>query len=228
MKTKYIIQAAGEQTRWNNYLGVDKHYAILDGEPLIERTVRQLNEHDIDKSDIIVVSHKYTLKNATNYRPDPTIKHQYADAAKFLDSHKIWNRKGRTVIIYGDVYFTDEAIKTIIEYQPTDWRNFCRPWKSQHTGTPWGECFAISFYPKQQIRALNELYRIANLHTTGKISRCGGWEWTRAMAGKPDSQIRHPHQHNLKEYYIIDDLTDDIDYPQDYERLKKAIAKHNQ
>ena len=35
-----IFICAGEATRWNNYGGTPKHYAILNGEPIIERATR--------------------------------------------------------------------------------------------------------------------------------------------------------------------------------------------
>lgn len=226
MTTKYIVIAAGEQTRWNNYLNVEKHYVILNGEPIIERTVRQLNEHKINPKDIIVASKHYKLDNATNIYPKLDYENN-ADADKFLSTSHHWNTQGRTVIIYGDVYFTDQAIKTIIQYQGKDWRNFCRPYPSQITGGQWGECFAISFYPNMIEQGLKQLHRIAQLHKTNKISRCGGWEWTRAIYGVPDKNIRHPHLKHCPLYYIIDDLTEDIDYPDDYERLKQAIEKQH-
>ena len=43
---KYIIMADGKGTRWNNYNDIPKHFIKMDGETLLERTVRLLREKD--------------------------------------------------------------------------------------------------------------------------------------------------------------------------------------
>jgi hypothetical protein len=222
-----IIIAAGEATRWDNYLGIPKHFAKLNGEPLLERTIRLLKNEGLTKDEIIVVSHDYKLDTALNYRPDPQLHIEYSDASKFLDSTDLWDKAGRTLIIYGDVYFTEKAMHTIVSYPLKDWRLFCRPGRSKHTGTRWGECFAISFYTKDHEKALRELHRIARLKNIGHIDRCGGWEWVRAMHGLPDERIRKPHLVTCPLYFTIDDMTDDIDYPEDYDRLKERLEQRN-
>lgn len=217
-----IIIAAGEATRWNNHTGTTKHFAVFNGEPVINRTVRLLRENGVEREDIYIVSKDYRIEGANNYHIVPNYE-ENADADKFLSSTDLWSKDERTVIFYGDVYFSDSAMKQIVSYEGDDWRLFCRPTPSTITGTPWGECFAISIYPKDHEKTLSQLRRIAELHRTKAISRCGGWELARAMMGKPDNKIRHPHVTSSPLYYIIDDETDDIDYPEDYDRLKKVV-----
>ena len=43
---KYIIMCDGKGTRWKNYKDIPKHFVKINGEPLIKRTVRQLNERE--------------------------------------------------------------------------------------------------------------------------------------------------------------------------------------
>lgn len=43
---KYIIMADGKGTRWNNFNNIPKHFIEIDGEKIIFRTVRLLNEMD--------------------------------------------------------------------------------------------------------------------------------------------------------------------------------------
>lgn len=211
-----IIIAAGEATRWNNYLGTPKHLIRIDGEPLLHRTVRLLKQYT---DDIFVVAKDdplYLIDGATRYVP--TLNYEaHADADKFLSSKELWNDKGRTVVFYGDVYFTEYAMHKIASYWVKDWTLFCRPHASMYTGTPWGECFAQSFYPEHIEQHEAKLMHIARLFKRGRIDRCGGWEHYRAMIGLRDDQIRSKQ---IKGNIVtIDDFTDDFDYPDDYDRF---------
>jgi hypothetical protein len=212
-----IIICAGEATRWNNHLGVPKHLAPVDGEPILNRAVRLLQANGV--SDIHVVSKddpRYAIEGASQLIP--TLNYaDNADADKFLSSKQLWNQEGRTVVFYGDVYFTEAGMARICEYTGTEWTLFCRRDSSKYTGTPWGECFAQSFYPADIPKHEAALHRIAKLYKAGIINRCGGWEHYHAMIGLPDHQVRSTiFKGNFVE---IDDFTDDFDYPEDYDRF---------
>lgn len=221
-----IIIAAGEATRWKNHTGTTKHFAVLNGQPIIHRTIDLLRANGVAYDDIYIVSKDYNLPYGNNYHIVPNYE-QNGDADKFLSSADLWAKDQRTVIIYGDVYFSEKAMHRIVHYQNTGWRLFCRPTASAITGTKWGECFAIQLYPQHHQLTLDKLHHIAMLHRTGAISRCGGWELARAMMNKPDNKIRHPHVLYSPLYVVIDDETDDIDYPDDYDRLKQVLANAN-
>lgn len=48
---RIFILANGKATRWENYMGVDKQLIVIDGEPLLNRTVRLLKENETDDFD---------------------------------------------------------------------------------------------------------------------------------------------------------------------------------
>ena len=50
----YYILANGEGKRWGNYKGVPKHLIEIDGETLIDRTVRLLAKYRRKGEDIII------------------------------------------------------------------------------------------------------------------------------------------------------------------------------
>lgn len=214
--TRIIIICAGEATRWKSHLGVPKHLIPIAGEPLLHRTVRLLR--NLGVKDIQIVSKddpRYKIPGSNQFVPVLNPK-ENADADKFLSSRELWNDKGRTIVLYGDVFFSLEAMTAIIRSEETDWTLFCRPEASRITGHKWGECFAISFYPESHDEMTVQLRRTATLWKTGKISRCGGWELYRAMTGRPDDKIRHPHTMTTN-FIKIDDFTEDFDSPEDYE-----------
>ncbi len=214
-----IIICAGEATRWANYMNVPKHFAPVDGEPILHRTIRLASKYT---STIYVVakSQNYKIKNSQLFVPKLDTTNE--DADKFLSSKDLWNLGGRTIVFYGDVFFTDDAMRQIFTHRKREWTLFAREHESKITGTPYGECFAQSFYPENIPEHLSNLNRIAYERREGIIDRCGGWEHYRAMA---DVDLKE-HRINGR-FYDIDDYTDDFDYPDDYDRFIKAWAKRS-
>lgn len=212
-----IIIAAGEGTRWGNHLGVPKHFIEVDGEPILARTVRLLNEHGV--TDVNVVGpddERYRIDGATLYVPELQQDcNQNCGADKFLSSKDLWLNEGRTIVLYGDCYFTDQAVNTITGYAHRDWLLFARPHGSHITGCPWGECFAQSFFDGQIGEHLRTLERAVHLHHNQKIWHPSGWQHYRAMMGLPvDWWDRQCWGDRL---VLIDDFTEDFDSPDDYD-----------
>jgi len=57
---KVLILCAGDGSRWGNYLGVPKQLVTINGETLLDRTIRLLRENQI--ADITIVSNDNKLK----------------------------------------------------------------------------------------------------------------------------------------------------------------------
>ncbi len=214
-----IFICAGEATRWNNYGGTPKHYAVLNGEPIIERATRLFREHGAQ--DLIVVSKEYNIANTTSFRP--TLNDSFFDADKFLSSRRLWNDAGRTVVVYGDVYWTDNAVQQVCTYDETELKMFCRPYPSEITGTKWGECFALSFYPEHHQQIFDTLHELIWAYDEGIIGRIGGWELTKRLSGVKLGYL-HEDLEQSDLYFVIDDETDDIDFFDDWLRLKGLIG----
>lgn len=211
-----IVICAGEATRWGNHRGTPKHLLAPEGERLLDRTVRLAREHGAGR--VLVVSKpgdaRYEAPGAE--RVDAQLDPRNADADKFLSSRHLWARTGRTVILYGDVWFDDDAMRRIITDERADWLLWCRPGASQVTGATSGECFAITFGTQWQGEFVTALHRVASLWRAGLLRRCGGWETYRAMCGRSDSELRTHRMHGR--YEQIDGWTEDFDKPLDYER----------
>jgi len=208
-----IIIAAGTATRWANYLDTPKHLISIDGEPILYRTVRQLIDRGVTDIHVVgPVDERYKIDQCSLYVPvkNPDVH----DADKFLNSEPLWNSDGRTVVFYGDVFFTDDAMDTIVYNEEVSWLLFCRFNGSAFTGSKYGECFAQSFYPEHIDEHRKNLYRIADLIKKRLIKRCGGWEHYRAMNNVPDLEVRIHKKYDR--YVVIDDWTEDFDYPNDY------------
>lgn len=218
------ILCGGLQTRWNNYKGTPKHFAVMNGEILLHRTLKQLENLNLKKENIFVVINEDTDMNyyTTNHfinvnlykikTPDNT----HTEAYKFLSSEKLWNGQGRTVVLLGDVYFTNEAIETIILDKDTDWKVYGRYGPSNLTKKGGGEMFAHSFYVKHILERKAKLMILDNLYRTIILKRPSGWAWYQLMVDID------PKFHKLNGHFCeINDFTDDIDHPVELDNWNK-------
>lgn len=193
---RYVIMADGDGKRWNNYMGIPKHLVQINGEPILARTVRLLRENGIN--DIVITSRDERYNYAT--RIPQTIRDCEIDRfeASIVDDEVCY--------IYGDVYYTTEAIKTIVSTITTDIMFF---------GSNF-EIFAIKVMNMKYFMTCKQA--VKDLYINKKINRCIGWEIYRYMHNIPFEK------HLITDHYtFILDETDDIDYPSDYEMFKEKI-----
>ncbi len=149
-------------------------------------------------------------------------KHNYEDlgeADKYICSSGLWNKNGRTIVLLGDVWFSDEAIKTIVGYKGDSWKAFGRVGKSSYTGCQWRELFSQSFLTKHIESHKKKLITLGNLYKTGEVNISSGWAHLNLMmnlnADTDDSGNRYLDSDLFTQ---IDDFTDDFDFPRDYDR----------
>ncbi len=219
---RVIIIAAGEAKRWNNYLGVNKHFIEIDGEPILKRTVRLLRERGV--TDIYIVSdeEQYNLEGAKLYHPKRNPDN--GDLDKFMNSRELWTAEpeNKTFIFYGDVYFTEHAIDAILNDEREHFVMHCRPFGSSVTGTPWGECFAVSFNCGYHNDVDAAFVLVKDLYEREIMHKMGGWELYRATLHKllPE-KLMGQHWVTGININVIDDWTDDFDFPDDYDLFMK-------
>lgn len=211
-----IVIAAGDGERWGDYTGVPKHLVTLAGERLIDRTARLFSEH----GEVYVVGRDERYETPYSQLVVPRLNAANFGADKFLSSRDLWNPDGRTIVAYGDVWFTEDAVARITGYDLHIWRLFARFGPSLVYGGDRGECFAQSFWPEHQAEHLAALRRIVGVRRAGVLREIGGWTHYRAMEGF--FLVEHAQGPLLFE---IDDETDDLDYPVDYERVRAAVEQ---
>ena len=138
--TKVLILCAGESTRWGNYLGVPKQLILINGESLLERMVRLLRAQGY--YDIEVISHdeRLLLSNCGFFKPS---RFRWT-VESLLSTHSLW--KDKTLVLLGDVFFTEPAIYTIIN-SGQGIHIYGRPGPSKYTFSQYGEIFAIMRIP---------------------------------------------------------------------------------
>ena len=208
---KYVIMADGYATRWNNYLGIPKHLVIINGERLIDRTVRLLKENGIEDIIIMASDDRYRIEG-TQLIPQ-SVKEYEIERFDF----QFLNQE--VCFMYGDVFYSEEAVKTIIEEDKGNFTYFGR-----FTGSSikeFGELFAIKVRDYERFKECCKY--IKDGLKDGTFNRGIGWETYKYLKDEDVAmsfEYFHKWVKGKHEYFIqIDDKTDDIDCPEDYENF---------
>lgn len=207
-----LIMCGGNGQRWANYMGILKQQISFGGETLLERTVRLLQERDV--ADITVVLGKNSM-----LAWDKTRIMEVRSSGWITEGLEETQRKwrGRTIILLGDVFYTEPAIDRILSSNISP-VFFGRSGASLRTGKPYRELFGMGFDVSSADQILKALENV-HQHT---ISGGGGrlWQLYSTVVGFPLNQSRVEQKHFLE----INDFTDDFDLPQDYRRARRRFA----
>jgi hypothetical protein len=211
---RILILCAGEGSRWRNYTGVPKHRVVVEGEVLVERTVRQFLKYT---DDIVVVANDDSdnIPGTTTYIAKKDESHAIMD--KFLSSQEQWSDT-KTIIVYGDVYFTDEAVELIAK-NDRQWCFFLRKDASEITGKGWREIFGLSFNASFNEELLENLNDLKPKYKDLKPKFWAeGWTLLAHLLEANHVMEIFKHTHS---YINIDDWTEDFDFPHDFDTWKK-------
>ena len=219
---RVIIPAAGEGVRWRHYharqAGFEqhwtKHFAVLNGETVIGRLIRLFSERGVDDIWVVGPDDRYDLPGARLFIPTQVPEHY--DSNKILNSSELW--EGETVVFYGDVYLTDAGADLAVD-ERREWVAFGR-WGRHHCTGATSELFGFKFGPESFDANRRLLVENAGLVRRGEMKRCAGWEFYWGHHGDPRKWEIHEET-----WCPIDDLTDDIDTPQQYEDMKRCVGQ---
>lgn len=201
---KYIIMAGGVYDEFTE----PKAWQIIKGERLVDRTIRLLHEAGIeqvyvsatdrrfDRCDAIRLIHKNDFEVDAN---DNVIKGWWLDA--------YYPTTEPACYLHGDVYFTREAIRTIVNFQSHVNIFFGTETARNPQHLPWGEPFAFKVFDPASFFAGIEA--VKKLHLEGKTIRHPiSWELYRYLNGL-DINV----QEVTDTYIGISDGTIDYDHP---------------
>ncbi len=190
---RYVIMADGRGSRWNNFMGHKKQDICFSGETLLERTVRLVRECD-SAAELIITSHDKSLDipGAQRYEPENNVLEIDRFTAELIGSDMCF--------LYGDVLYSEAAIKTVVS---------CR-----------GRSPLLFFGSEKSICAVligdGELFRSLYLEVRrkfldGEISECKGWQVYHLYA-----QLPLAGREIGESYVLLDSFTRDFNSPEDY------------
>lgn len=194
---RFVIMADGKGTRWDNFMGIPKHLAEVEGEPILGRTVRLLNEMTDKNSEVIVTSHdeRYEFKGSRRYEPLNNKLEIDRFTAELIEDN--------TCFLYGDTYYTDKALRTIIETETEDLIFFGNS-KS---------IVAVKIKDSQLFE--QHVKHVKDLFLSGKIERCVGWQVYQSFTGQDFGQKAVP----AEKFILLGENVTDFNTPEEYKKI---------
>lgn len=203
---RYVIMCGGTYPQWE----IPKQLQKVNGERLIDRTIRLLRENGV--TDIAITSHDdaFIGLGASVIRH----KNTYGKGGEWTEG--FFPTDEPACYIFGDVYFSPAAIKTIVETE-TDLIEFfasAPPYSPQYNRR-WAEPFA--FKVADQIYFQQCISEAETLHKYGVLRRLISWELWQVIKKTPLNEIDYTN------YVAINDYTCDIDNPEDIAALERVL-----
>ena len=207
---KYIIMCGGYYSHWNT----PKHLSMINGEPIVARTIRLLKEQGI--ADISISSNNPIFEQFGV----PVLKHTNNYGKKGgLWSEAFYPLDEPCTYLFGDVVFSPEAIKTIIDTETDDIEFFAsaKPFAENYI-KPYKEPFAFKVVNQEHLKQAQKDCRkeFEAGHFKRKVPL--SWEFWQVVKKTPLNQ-------EIMNYVPIQDYTCDIDKPEDVVKFNKEVFK---
>ena len=216
---KYIIMCGGKYS----WLETPKQLTEINGEPLVARTIRLLKENGI--TDIAISSKDSRFDNFGVPRIEHNnefeeIKENGKEYIKGYWVDAFYPTDEPVCYLYGDVYYSENCIKTIVETQTMDILFFastipCRP----DYFKMWEEPFAFKVANQERFKQGIEICK--QKRDKGETNREPiSWELYRVLNGIDINT------HKITTGFIaVNDVSTDIDCIKDKEELEKILNK---
>ena len=196
-----------------------KSLSLINGERLVERTIRLLKENGIkdyyiSSNDDRFKEYGKILKHENTYKQINGTQEGY-----WVDAYYPTNKP--CIYLHGDVYYTEDAIKTILNYNPKVNTMIGNQWALNIEHKKVGEPFGWIIVDQEKFRnAINECKK---LQDEGKIDRgyAISWELYEVLNGYDINDFIIDEE----TYLPIYDETIDIDYPEQIKRLEERLKK---
>ena len=209
---KYIVMCGGDYTRWETPRQLTK----IQGEALVERTIRLLKDSGAEDINISSLDPRFeefgvpVLHHENDYRSGHNPTGCWVDA--------FYPTEEPACYLMGDVFFSPEAIKTIVKAKTRtiDFFASAPPFSRQYI-KPHAEPFAFKVVDQKRFRAAISFVK-ANAHTGIFVRRPIAWELWQVIIGEAVRTI------NFNSYTIINDYTCDVDSVEDIKKLELLLG----
>lgn len=210
---KYIIMCGGTYKKWET----PRQMLPINGEPIVERTIRLLAENGIE--DIAISSNDPIFEQLGV----PVLKHNNSMVvSKTLNVSGYWvdafyPTDEPVCYLFGDVVYSPEAIKTIVGTETDDIEFFASspPFAPEYI-KPWAEPFALKVENTDHLK-----------HAVCITKQCADmglfyrhpimWELWQVIQATPLNHIDYGN------YTAINDYTCDVDCAEDIELIENEI-----
>lgn len=251
-----VFACGGNGSRWDNFLELPKQMVDTgDGLPLVKRTINQFNAR-VEGTMFSAIIRKESQSLFEKISDIPLVHRQdsldrpvaieiLTHASKHIPADR------DLLFAFGDVYFSDSAVETILNSISAGQALPCffgRKFKNDAYGNTGGEVFAVFVPATLRDKLLAYCNLIKRLYIGTPIHRCSTWEvasLASAMIHKsvdilPDPQLlessvaktyeavtQRLHERDFDErlWVEINDETEDFDFPCEYiERVFRTVG----
>lgn len=212
---KYIIMCGGVY----DHFKTPKQLSVIKGERLADRTIRLLRENNIQ--DIYISSDNPLFDSCGVPRLEHPNSYAYKDGkihGYWLDAYYPMNEP--CVYLHGDVYYSEAAIKKIINLNPKVNTFIGNEIARNKEHKNWGEPFGWIVVDQDTFK--KGIEDTKKLQDEGKLTRgfAISWELYRVLNGlDPNKQYI-----NDDTYLSIDDETIDVDAPSQIDKLNEKLG----
>lgn len=217
---RIIIVAGREYNKWNMYTGTHQHLVNVLGRPLLRRTAIQFREFTTPDNLFVTIpdyaEEKY--REALNGIDINIIPKNGREASEFESTRDLWNenKKGRTIMVLGDVLFSKRTVNIIANDQSEStpgyfYHFYGRPSGSKVTGYKAGEGWGYSWSTEDNAMMDYHVKIVHDTRALGKITRPPGWMVLRSWSGVP------LHKHICLAPWFVNCDFDGNDYTEDFD-----------
>ena len=208
----YVIMCGGEYIQWNP----PKWLQVVNGEPIAGRTIRLLKEQGVNGIFISATDKRLkslgvpVLEHDNPYTNTDTLHSYWCDA--FYPSDR------PTCYLFGDVVYSPEAIKTIIDFQTDDIMFFGSSEPApEGSYKRWGEPYAFKVVDTAYFKAC--IHFTKALQDKGRFKRPPlAWELWQVIQNTPLNEI-------MPNYCTINDYTCDVDDMDDLNHMDNVLKE---
>lgn len=217
MVTKYIIMCGGDYVKWQK----PRQLSIINGEEIVARTIRLLKENGI--TDISISSNNPIFEKFNV----PVLKHDNLYIANGIGNVKgdwfnaFYPTDEPVCYIFGDVVFSPQAIKKIIETDTDDIELF-------GSGPPFASNYCKTHEEPFALKVVNQKHLHEAIEKTRELDKEHKF-WRKPIVWELFTIIKNaPLQVKMGEYttdyVVINDYTCDVDFEEDIKKLNRIIG----
>ena len=214
---KYIIMCGGKYDTFTT----PKQLSVINGETLIERTIRLLKENGIEEIYISSNDPRFEKYAKVLYHDNSYCYKKGKVYGYWVDAYYPMDEP--CIYLHGDVYYSEDAIKKIINYDTKVNTFIGNELAKNKKHKNWGEPFGwIVVNPKEFREGIRKTKK---LQDKGKLERgyAISWELYRVL-----NNLNPNKQYIIDDTYLtIKDETIDVDSPWQIEDLNNKIKELN-
>ena len=198
---------------------IPRQLTKINGEPLVQRTARLLKENGIE--DVIITSHDKRFDNlgAKRYEPKYNYYNPIKNEGYWLNAFPFELLNEPICFLFGDVYYSEDAIKTIVNVETYSTLFFCT-YKNKDERYIKHHDEPLAYKVVDYVMFKEHIERVKTLKDEGKCAREPiVWELYRSINNLD------VNTHKMTNNYVaINDESCDIDTLDDIIKLNKKIG----